>query len=127
MERHIPEATPARLLGFGVIVFTGFALLGAWLHLWWLAAVGTLVLVLSPLRPVSRPLYLGWMHLGLLMSRITSPVVLLVIYLVVITPVAFLSRLFRRDPLRLRRPAPGGTFWEDRPRARDAASYLRQY
>lgn len=127
MDRRIPEATPGRLLAFGVILFVGFAVLGAWFHLWWVAAIGAGVLVLTPVRPVSRRLYLGWMHLGLAMSRVTSPVALLVIFLVVITPVAFLSRLFRRDPLRLRPPAGVGTFWEDRPARGDAASYLRQY
>lgn len=124
--KKIPEPTPARLIGFGLTVFVGFGVLAAWFHLWGLAVVGGVVLVLTPVRPISRRLYMGWMTLGLLLSRVTSPVVLLLLYLLVITPVALVSRLFRRDPLRLKRP-PEGTCWEDRPAQGDAASYLRQY
>lgn len=126
MKSSIPEATPARLLGFGLIMLAGLSALGAWLHSFVPVALGVVVLVLTPVRPVSVRLYRAWMTLGLLMSRVTSPVVLLIIFLLVITPIALLSRLFRRDPLRLR-PQPDESYWEDRSPRGDAASYLRQY
>lgn len=64
------------------------------------------------------------------MIRLTvllSPLVLWAIYAFVITPVAWLSRLFGRDPLRLKPPARDDSYWEDRPPAPEGGAYLRQY
>lgn len=58
-----------------------------------------------------------------------SSLLLLGVYVLVITPVALLSRLFGRDPLRLRKKHWGDknvSAWELRT-ASDPASYLRQY
>lgn len=61
------------------------------------------------------------------LALLLSPLVLLAIYVFVITPVALLSRLFGRDPLRLAPPKDDRSFWEDRPPQPEAAAYLRQY
>lgn len=64
-------------------------LLWAGCAVWGLVAPGTL-----------RPFYRLWMRFGLLLSKITSPVVLGVIYFLVITPTGFIAGLFRGDPMR---------------------------
>ena len=56
---------------------------------WGLVAPGTL-----------RPFYRLWMRFGLLLSKITSPVVLGVIYFLVITPTGLIAGLLRGDPMR---------------------------
>lgn len=48
------------------------------------------------LGPVSR----GWMGLSRLLSRVTTPISLGIVYFVVITPVGLLMRLFGRRPLQ---------------------------
>lgn len=56
-------------------------------------------------------------------------VVLFVVYVLVITPVALLSRLFRRDALKLARHRWGderASAWEPRAASRPA-SYLRPF
>jgi len=42
------------------------------------------------------------MRLALLLSRITTPIVMAVVYFVVITPVAFIMRVAGRDPMTRR-------------------------
>lgn len=46
------------------------------------------------------PVYQGWMRFGMLLSKVTTPIVLTIIYLIAILPGAVLMRLFRNDPMR---------------------------
>ena len=63
-------------------------LLGTGLAIWGLAAPTTL-----------RSVYRAWMRFGLLISKITTPTVLGVVFFLVISPTGFVMRLFRRDPM----------------------------
>ena len=46
-----------------------------------------------------RLLYMGWMRLGLLLNRVTSPILMGLVYFVVFTPVAVCLKILRRDLL----------------------------
>jgi amino acid transporter len=46
------------------------------------------------------PVYRGWMRFGMLLSKITTPIVLTLLFLITILPGAMLLRLFRKDPMR---------------------------
>ena len=103
---------------FGV-VFALFFTLIAFLPLrahhpvrWWALALAGLFLGVALLQPTwLRPLNFLWTKLGLLLGRVMSPVVTGVVFFLVVTPIAVLFRLLKKDPLRL---APGGessTFW----------------
>jgi hypothetical protein len=124
--RSSPHRRSARIW-FGVIFLAGFAFIG-WRvdQLLLFSALGVVPLLLTPITPVSVALYRAWMRLGLLLSHVTSPVLLLIIYLLIITPVALLSRRFGRDPLRLKKLRGAKSYWEPRTPS-DPASYLRQY
>jgi hypothetical protein len=63
--------------------------LAAALALWGLAAPGSL-----------RPLYRGWMHFGLLMSRITTPLILGLVFFLLFVPFGVVMRIFQHDPMR---------------------------
>lgn len=74
----------------------------AWPWPWplWPWAVFAVLGIWSLILPSSlRPVYRGWMHFGLLVSRVTTPIILGVVYFVVIVPTSFLMRLGRRDPM----------------------------
>jgi len=106
---HIPELDRKGLRNFGftfgAIIAVLFGLLVPWLFdkaipvtpwvilaamvAWGLAAPMTL-----------RPLYIGWMTFGLFMSRITTPIIMGIVFYIVVTPMGFLFRLFASDPLR---------------------------
>ena len=66
-------------------------LVGAVLGIWGLAAPDSL-----------RPVYNGWMKFGLLLSKITTPIILGVVFFIVMLPIALIMRLFGHDPMARR-------------------------
>lgn len=104
----IPELTRKGLRSFGittgVIVAVLFGLFFPWLlnHTiprWPWIVCGVLatwgVLAPSSLRPVYRV----WMRFGILMSRITTPLILGIVFYVVITPIALVRALLHKDSM----------------------------
>jgi len=47
-----------------------------------------------------RPVYRGWMYVGLLISKVTTPIVMGLIFLLVIVPVGLARRALKRDSLQ---------------------------
>jgi len=82
--------------------------------LWVTASLLLLAALLAParLRPVER----AWMRWAQWMSRITTPILVGVLYFVVITPTALLMRAFGKNPLTSRRGRD--SLWVDRDEAR---------
>ena len=48
------------------------------------------------------PVYRGWMRFGMLLGKITTPVILTLLFMVAILPGALLMRLLGKDPMRRR-------------------------
>jgi hypothetical protein len=46
-----------------------------------------------------QPIYQAWMRLGLLISKVTTPIVLGVIFFAVVTPFGLIRRMFGGDPM----------------------------
>jgi hypothetical protein len=104
----IPELDRRGLREFGLvtggILATLFGLFFPWLmgsHIpvWpWLVGGGLAIWALT--MPASlRLIYRLWMQFGLLLNRITTPLILGVVFFLVIFPAALIMKLFRRDPL----------------------------
>ena len=92
-----------------------------------LGALGGLLSVAG----VVIPTYLGpveraWMQLAHLMSKVTTPIVMGVMYLVVLTPVGLLRRLFGGNPM-VHRAMSDGSYWQSRPEGRRAGNLTRQF
>jgi len=79
----------------------------------WLMAGAIVGLVALAAPTLLSPFNKAWMKLGDLMGKVVSPVVLGLIFFVLITPVALMTRLFGRDELRLRK-AKLDSYWIDR-------------
>lgn len=104
---------------FGLTVGTAFALLGA--VAWWrghgLAAgiavgVGVALMIAALVLPTRLgPIYRFWMGLAAAMSKVTTPIVMGIVYFVVVTPIGLLRRLAGKNSVR-RQPAT--TFWVSR-------------
>src|SRR5262245_23521949 len=62
------------------------------------------------LKPVNRL----WLRFGLALHAIISPIVLMVLFFVVITPVGVVARFMGNDFLRLRFNKEAATYWIDR-------------
>ena len=66
-------------------------------------AIATAFLLVSLLKPHwLMPLNILWLRFGFLIGMVVHPIVLGLIFFALITPMAFLMRLFGRDELRLR-------------------------
>ena len=109
MTHGIPAAGPRELRQFGittgVIVVALFAGFFPWLLERpipaWPLVMGGVLIVWGLLLPASLgPVYRGWMKFGTVMSRITTPVLMTAIFVVVIVPVALVLRLLKKDPMR---------------------------
>ena len=105
----IPEIDRKGLRSFGIttgaIVAVLFGLFFPWLlefdiPMWpWivLAVLGTWGLV----APDSlRPVYRGWMRFGLLLSKITTPIIMGLVFFVLIMPFGLVLKILGKDPMR---------------------------
>lgn len=72
-------------VGWPIWPWVVFAVLGFW----------------ALIAPVSlKPVYRGWMRFGLLLSKITTPIILTLLFLITMLPGALILRLFGKDPMR---------------------------
>jgi signal transduction histidine kinase len=55
-----------------------------------------------------------WTSFGILLGKLTNPLLLLAIFLLVVTPYALILRAFKRDLLRLRGLDSELSYWEER-------------
>jgi len=107
-RREIPELDAAGLRRFGlttgaiVVVLFGIAIPWLFALAWpaWPWAFAAVLGAWALVAPATlRRLYHGWMRFGLVMSRITTPLILGIVFFAVITPVALVMKIARRDPM----------------------------
>ena len=132
------ERVPARLTAaqgrrFGLTVGGAFLVIAA--IAWWrghptaTTIVGALggalalagLVIPTHLGPVER----AWMRLAHAISKVTTPLVMGIMYLLVLTPTGLLRRAFGGNPL-VHREADAG-FWRTRPEGRRAGDLTRQF
>jgi hypothetical protein len=106
---------------FGLVFATVFAVVGLMPLLrrgpvrWWcVAAAATLLLV-----AMAWPAWLGpfnrlWQKVGLLLHRVTTPVVMGFVFYSTVTPIGLLLRAFGKDLLNLRLDRSAKTYWIER-------------
>lgn len=120
---------------FGWVMTAFFGLVGLWplMHgnaarTWalGLAAAFALAAIIAP--HVLAPLNRAWMHLGLVLHKITNPIILGLAFYLVIAPIGLLMRLTGHDPLRLKRDASATSYWIERqPPGPPPSSFPRQF
>jgi hypothetical protein len=107
----IPELDRRGLRAFGITtglaVAALFGLTLPWLlehpiPLWPWALAAALVAAGLAAPKLLRPIYRGWMRFGLLMSRVTTPLLLGVLFIAIVTPIARVRALRGHDPLARR-------------------------
>ncbi len=78
----------------------------------WALGLALVFLVVALVRPsLLRVFNRLWTKLGQLMGRIVNPIVMAILFFTVFTPVAYLMRLFGKDPLRLKHDSLAGSYW----------------
>jgi hypothetical protein len=120
---------------FGLVVgglFVAFGSLRAGLHwavgmfdivLW---GIGGVLIVLALVKPdlLDVP-NRGWAKLGMILHKITNPIVLGVMYGGAIVPTGLMMRLFGADPMGVKR-RPNGTYWNKRGKTASTAQSLEK-
>ena len=111
------------LLGFNVGHRHGIA--GVRGALWGIGAVITAAYYTSP--GLRRPLYVGMSRAAYPIGWLVSHVILLVVFLLVVTPVALLLRLSGRDPMLRRFDPSAQSYWVPRRPSDDIHRYFQQF
>jgi hypothetical protein len=121
--------TPAEGRKFGLTVGLAFGVLAV--IMWWrehplplyvfgglaIGLVAAGLLVPGQLGPVYR----AWMGLALVLSKVTTPIFMGIVFFLVIAPVGVLMRLFGRNPIR-HRPV-NESYWAGRTEARGGMTH----
>lgn len=94
-----------------------YAIWGAGLGL---AMVGLLV------PAVARLVYLALVCATFPIGYVVSHVTMFVIFFGILAPIAVVGRLFGYDPMARRFEREATSYWRDRPRDKETASYFRQ-
>jgi hypothetical protein len=137
-ERELETGIPARLTlaegrKFGLLV--GGAFLAVAALMWWrdhetatyvAAALGAGLFVAGVAIPGRLgPVYRAWMKLALLISKVTTPIFMGVLFFLVLTPAGLLARLVGHRALSRTRGAP--THWRSRPEGARQGSMDHQF
>ena len=125
-------ATTKELRQFGLLVGGGFAALAIIAFLRHkptfvpgiLGTLGALLLLTGLAVPnVLSKVYAAWMGLAGLLSKVTTPIFMGIIYFVIISPVGVLMRVFGRNKLK----STGNTAWFTRPTGERRGDLARQF
>jgi len=103
---------------FGILFCIVFAIIGLYPLLSfnfvrvWALVIALIFLVLGLTKPsVLKPLNTGWIKLGEILGKIIAPVVMLLVFFIVITPIGLMLRLFGKDILGLKFSEKVKTYW----------------
>ena len=116
---------------FGILFFIVFTIIALWpimqsmpIRLWSLA-VGLVFLTISLLKPVIlRPLNNYWIKLGEVLGRIISPIIMMIIFFFLITPIGLFLRLIGKDILNIKF-SNFNSYWIDR--KKEISSMKKQF
>ena len=130
--------TPSRreLLIFGALFALFFGLIGG--LVWWKFEAPTVAYVLWSIaalitimfyavRPIRKPIYLGWIHLAYPIGWVVSHTAMAVIYYLVFTPIGLIMRLFGRDPMERRLDRSAASYWVEHAPPTEPGRYFRQF
>ena len=110
--------TKSSIKSFGILFFILFLEIGLWpiidkgdLRLWSIfLSIIFLILGLIESR-ILAPLNKYWIKLGELLGKIIAPIVMLIIFLLVVTPISIFVKLANKDILNLKLKKKLNTYW----------------
>ena len=94
---------------FGLLFFVVFFLIGIWPlfkendYRLWSLIISIIFLILGLLNSqLLKPLNNLWIKFGEILGKIIAPIVMMIVFFIVLTPVSFIVRLFGKDLLKLK-------------------------
>lgn len=103
---------------FGIVFFIVFLIISIWpllssneIRIWSLI-ISFIFLILGIVNSkILTPLNKLWFKFGIFLGNIISPIVMGIIYFVVVTPIALLLRIFKKDVLGLKKTKKN-SYWK---------------
>ena len=105
---------------FGIVFFVVFLIISLWpllngneIRIWSLI-LSIIFLTLGLLKSkILTPLNKLWFKFGIFLGNIISPIVMGIIYFAVVTPIALLLKVFKKDVLNLKK-INQGSYWKNK-------------
>jgi len=114
-EQHL-EGSSDRV--FGLVFAAVFLVIAIWplFHgdtlRWWASGVAAVFALVALAKPaLLARLNRLWIKLGVLISKIVSPIALGILFYAVLTPIGAVMRLTGKDPLRLKFDPGADSYW----------------
>ena len=94
---------------FGILFFVVFTLIGIWplinenpIRLWAII-LGLFFLITSLIKPsLLKNLNIYWIKFGEILGKFISPIVMMIIFFLLITPLSFILKIFGKDMLNIK-------------------------
>lgn len=106
---------------FGIVFAVFFAIVavyplwkGGSIRQWALALSGLFAVTALVVPSVLHPLNIVWTRFGLLLHKVTNPIILGVLFFAVFTPFAVVFRIMGKDLLRRRPDRDARSYWIER-------------
>ncbi len=106
---------------FGILFFLVFLIIGFWPKIagdeirLWSIIISIIFLVLGLINSkVLVPLNKYWIKLGEFLGKIIAPIVMLIIYFVIVTPIGLLLKMFQKDILNVKSDKKLNSYWIER-------------
>ena len=103
---------------FGLLFFVVFLIIGFWplknsenLNIYFLTASVIFLLLGLINSKLLSPLNKSWIKLGEILGTIIAPIVMVLVYFVILTPVSLIVRIFGKDLLGLKILKEKETYW----------------
>jgi hypothetical protein len=107
--------------GFGYVFAAVFTVVALWPFVhgngvrWWSLAIAAAFLVAALAAPtLLAPLNRAWTKFGLLLHKVTNPVIMGLVFYVTVTPTALIMRALGKDPLRRKIDRAATSYWIQR-------------
>lgn len=120
---------------FGLVFAVVFAIVGllplvhdGQIRIWALGVAAAFVVVALVYPRALKPLNILWFKFGLLLYKITNPIVMGGMYYIAIVPIGLLMKVFGKDPLNRSFDPNVKSYWIDRePPGPEPSSMKRQF
>ena len=119
---------------FGLTFAGVFSIVGLWplpgrgeVRLWALAIAAAFLLAALLVPTVLAPLNRLWLRFGLVLHKVTTPIILGAIFFLVVLPTGLLMRLFGKRPLKLHLERAAESYWVRREGSLEPASMKNQF
>ena len=103
---------------FGILFFIVFSIIGLYPLLTvssvriWSLVIAIIFLVIAFAKPIIlKPLNNAWIKLGEILGKIIAPIVMLIVFFAVVTPIGLLLKIFGKDILGLKFSKKIKSYW----------------